>query len=210
YKEEIDSLLTFAGLFSAIVSVYGVDEYTSLTPTPTSEDIARLVLLQIYARSSNISADFGDMDLIKSASMSTTYSALSSSASFNAKVVNILWFSALMLALGAAAVVILVRQWLNFHQESSITTPSQSVRIWHFRHRGLVQWQVPHIITALPTLLQIAVALFLTGMVIKLWPLDQAVATVLAAQLVALWAFFLITTITPLIYTSCPYKSPQA
>ncbi|PCH33017.1 hypothetical protein WOLCODRAFT_58646, partial [Wolfiporia cocos MD-104 SS10] len=206
-KEEIDAFLTFAGLFSAVVSVYSVDEYQSLKSD--TMDASQLILMRISTQLESLAANSGTKDLITPTSTVPAYSELNTSASFNSRVVNILWFSALMLALSAAAIGILVRQWLNYHVGHMTNTPYQSVRIWHFRHRGLVKWQVREIIALLPILLQVALALFLAGMVIKLWPIDEVVANVLAAQLIALSAFYVFTMFIPLIYTRCPYKSPQ-
>ncbi|PCH42418.1 hypothetical protein WOLCODRAFT_51656, partial [Wolfiporia cocos MD-104 SS10] len=214
YKEEIDTLLTFAGLFSAVVSVFSVDEYTTLfsTSAQTTSDAAvtHLILMQISSQLSSLSVNPGYINSTVPAFSTSLASEVTSSASYNSEVVNILWFSSLMLSLGAASIGISARQWLNYHVGHTSNTPIQSVRIWHLRHTAFIKWRIPQIIAILPVLLQIALVLFLVGLVIRLWPLNQVVAHVMAALLAILSAFLIVTAILPTFNTSCPYKSPQA
>lgn len=71
-----------------------------------------------------------------------------------------------------------------------------------------MSWQVPNIIAYLSLPVQVAVALFLTGLLVLLEPLDHSVASTFAAIAGTAMILFILTTILPLVSSHCPYKSP--
>ncbi|OCH92447.1 hypothetical protein OBBRIDRAFT_452542 [Obba rivulosa] len=125
-------------------------------------------------------------------------------------VVNALWFCSLISSLAAASLGIFLKQWLNHYTSPSSSDPRQRARIWHYRHAGLVTWKVVDIMAMLPLLLQIALGLFLAGLVVLLWTLDSTVASLTTTYVALVFFVTLWTTFVPIIAGNCPYKSPQA
>ena len=123
--------------------------------------------------------------------------------------VNILWVISLTLSLLAALFAIAVQQWLRHHLQ---LPPHLSVRtalkLRELRYESLRTWQVPWIISLLPMLLQIAVVLFLVGLLLLLSSLDHAVTTPFIVIVGIGILFFIIATIIPLFNVFCAYKSP--
>ncbi|KAF8589731.1 hypothetical protein K439DRAFT_1300877, partial [Ramaria rubella] len=69
-------------------------------------------------------------------------------------------------------------------------------------------WKVSDIISTLPVLLQLGFALFFVGLDILLWSLDPQIGYFMMFLTILLLGFYVTTTIAPLIYASCPFKTP--
>lgn len=122
---------------------------------------------------------------------------------------NALWFSGLILSLSSASVGIMVKQWLNEYRSGVSGTSRPAARVRQYRLNNLRTWRVEDIIGVIPILLQLALALFLSGMLILLWTLHETVAAI-ASTLVGLLALFtVVTTILPLVNHKCCYLTPQ-
>lgn len=122
---------------------------------------------------------------------------------------NALWFSGLILSLSSASVGIMVKQWLNEYSSGVSGTSRPVARVRQYRLNNLRTWRVEDIIGVIPILLQLALALFLAGMLILLWTLHDTVAAI-ASTLVGLLAVFtMVTTLLPLINHECSYLTPQ-
>ncbi|PBK79457.1 hypothetical protein ARMGADRAFT_950785, partial [Armillaria gallica] len=73
---------------------------------------------------------------------------------------------------------------------------------------GLQEWRVPFIIGFLPVLMGASLGVFLAGMVVFLVPLRLAIASVVGAIAFTAFAGYTITNFLPILYPSCPYKTP--
>ncbi|PBK65207.1 hypothetical protein ARMSODRAFT_892135, partial [Armillaria solidipes] len=160
WRDTIDVLLVFAGLFSAVLTTFVVQ--TSQNMQPDYNEASMFLLFEILkAMASN-----GTQISIPS----TPTSFFSSSRSD--EWLNSLWFVSLTLSLITALVAVLVKQWL--HQYVAIVSDSSArdrARIRHLRYAGLQTWQVPMIIGLLPVLLHVSLALFFAGLAIFLFSL---------------------------------------
>jgi hypothetical protein len=103
--------------------------------------------------------------------------------------VNVCWFVSLLLSLVVALFGIFLKQWMRTYIKwTDITPDREAVALRQFRYRGLETWRLGAILALLPTLLQLSVILFLSGLLIFLWNLDPMVAYVMAVLLTI--AFF--------------------
>ncbi|PCH43521.1 hypothetical protein WOLCODRAFT_153574 [Wolfiporia cocos MD-104 SS10] len=168
WSEELETLLLFAGLFSAVLTAFLVQDYVSLQP-------------QMADSISRPTVD-----------------------------VNSLWFASLIFSLAAASVSLSVKQWLSRYSARVTSIPRQSVRVWHHRQRLFAQWQVAAIISFLPIFLQLALVLFIIGLIELLWTINVTTAAVVTALGGALLLFSAGTAVLPAFIDDCPYKSPQA
>ena len=195
-----------AGLFSTALTAFLVQSYPLLQPDNT--DTVVLALAQISTQLHGFSVSPGFVNSTQPAVFSPQ------DASFTAPGyaiwVNGLWFSSLICTLSASSIAVLVKQWLHQYGQSLSGTSPDVARLRQYRYDSLHKWQVPEIIAALPILLQLALALFLVGLIVLLWQLHPSVAvsaTILSSLLIV---FASATTLLPIFYTDCCYQSPQA
>ncbi|KAK1217079.1 hypothetical protein PQX77_020263, partial [Marasmius sp. AFHP31] len=181
WKEDIDTLLVFTGLFSAVVTAFTVESYQWLSEIP--EDTSVVLLRQLTHWQ------------IHNQTLPTPepFQVLSSDVR-----INTYWFLSLIIALVDALFGLLCKQWLREHRKPTHTrTPSEALALRWLRHESLSKWRVPTILAALPILLELALFLFLAGLLELLWS-RHTVPFALAAVIVGFAVlFYLATTFIP-------------
>ncbi|KAK7062895.1 hypothetical protein VNI00_000392 [Paramarasmius palmivorus] len=224
WKEDIDTLLVFAGLFSAVVTAFVIESYQWLDEDPADTTVA--LLTQISKQLGNTSMPFEDL------SSASTFQASSLSVR-----VNTFWFLSLILSLTSGLFALLGKQWLREHRRDVPTSsPGEALGLRQMRDRSLEIWGVPSFLAALPILLELALLLFFAGVIDLLWSLHRVPFIVVSIAVGVSAGLYLITTILPALtviwgeyvdsrfWTNrkfghirvlplrfvCPYKSPQA
>ncbi|KAK0231796.1 hypothetical protein EDD85DRAFT_775223, partial [Armillaria nabsnona] len=162
YNDDINVLLVFAGLFSAVVSAFVIQSAQSLQPDNTAVSASLLIELVGYQRAASDTS---------SIPLSPFYPAISFSPSTTDVWVNSLWFISLTLSLITALVAVLTKQWLHQYISVISDTPLNQGRIRQCRYMGLEKWHVPVIIGFLPILLHVSLFLFFLGLCIYLFAL---------------------------------------
>jgi hypothetical protein len=91
---------------------------------------------------------------------------------------------------------------------TDVTPDEEAVALRQFRYRNLESWRLAAILALLPTLLQLSVIVFLSGLLVFLSGLDRTVAIVMIV--LTSIAFFLVAAVTflPVVSWTCPYRSP--
>ncbi|KAI0758598.1 hypothetical protein BC629DRAFT_1295748, partial [Irpex lacteus] len=192
-KEDIDTVLVFAGLFSAVLTAFVIESYKRLSPDSASQTLA--VMKQISLQIAN-----------------STYHPLMANTPPQAFqpsntdiCVNALWFASLILSLTTASIGILVKQWLREYLSLHNPSPRARLRIRHYREPELRRWKVFEIAAVLPFLQQLSLALFFVGLCYFSASVHKTVGRT-SLSLVVGWAFFICTvTILPLFFPRCPY-----
>ncbi|THH32247.1 hypothetical protein EUX98_g1952 [Antrodiella citrinella] len=202
WKEDIDTLLVFAGLFSAVLTAFIVEIYKQLQPDPATLTVEILQQISVILVSRDTSQNVTNQDLLPASTASPPPSW--------AIRVNTVWFTALVFSLIAALIGIIAKQWLRGYITGMSTSSRESVRLRQYRHDGLVRWRVAEIIGVLPVLLQIALVLFLYGLLELLWTLDNTVASVVTVVTVISLSFYFSTIVAPAFSPNNPFKSPQS
>ncbi|KAK1216292.1 hypothetical protein PQX77_021079 [Marasmius sp. AFHP31] len=230
WKEDIDTLLVFAGLFSTIVAGFTIESSKWLEESPEDKTVALLV---------QISNQLSNTTIPRPQIFKPSPSAVR---------INTMWFVSLIVALVNALLGLLCRQWLATHSAPMHRRSSEEALALHWlRHQSLKQWRARTFIAFLPVLLKLALFLFLGGLLEMLWTLHP-VPFVFAASIVGIaglvcqattympaidiirqaiqitprirllrdshgstlvWPDVLIRNLPPIEYV-CPYKSPQA
>ncbi|KAI0093777.1 hypothetical protein BDY19DRAFT_274419 [Irpex rosettiformis] len=204
-REDIDTLMTFAGLFSAALTAFLVESYHALLPSVAGET---LQVLRLIARQNLDKNETGPHAAYSDLTLLATSESQVPSLSFNAIViVNALWFGSLLLSLIAASFSMVVKQWLREYLAVNNPSAQARLRVRQFREPSLGNWKVFEIAAALPFLLQLALVLFFAGLCI----FTASVHTVVGATsftLVLAWALCFITvTFLPIFFPHCPYKT---
>ncbi|KZT63801.1 hypothetical protein DAEQUDRAFT_760304 [Daedalea quercina L-15889] len=208
WRNEINSLLIFAGLFAAVITGFGVQYYTILQPpapdynTRTLEIISFQLASLVNQTNDTSGRPFSSATLCSSPDThpAPTYIAA-------------LWFAALVCGLAAASIAISVNQWLNnllTPAGLSGSGPHEQLRVWNLRHETFQRWRLAVFIDIPSVLLQIALILFLAGLVGYLWLLSVKIALPSLVLVALLMVFLLVTTIAPVVLAYTPFISPQS
>ena len=166
-------------------------------------DTANILLAQVYLHLVN-STTTSPPPLEKIACVAE--SSCSFTPSTPARQINYLWFSSLILSLVTASFGMLVKQWLREFLSGNFALGRSHLRLRFFRFLGMVEWRVFKIASLLPLLLQIALALFFTGLCIFATHIDPRLGS-LTTSLVSTWAILLsFILVAPALSPRCPYK----
>ncbi|EIN03708.1 hypothetical protein PUNSTDRAFT_77636, partial [Punctularia strigosozonata HHB-11173 SS5] len=164
YSGDIDSLLIFAGLFSAVLTAFIVDIYKELQPN--SGALSAQLLADISQQLHSISQGH--------ASLPSAALAQSFHSPPHLIAVNSLWFLSLILSLGSALLGLFVKQWLReYILWTSISPIQHAIQLRRYRFEALQRWHVPSIVTLVPGLLQMSALLFVAGLVVLLWQMNR-------------------------------------
>ncbi|KZW01770.1 hypothetical protein EXIGLDRAFT_602548, partial [Exidia glandulosa HHB12029] len=176
----LDTLLIFAGLFSAVSTTFIIDSYKQM-----QIDYAKEAFLLQFATTSG-----------------TPYVAPSDRIDESARAINCLWISSLIASLSTALIAILAKQWLAFYPVSDRENLREWAQLRQYRFDALERWHVPVLIAVVPVLLHLSLMLFLAGLVVFLWDIDTGtmiLAFVLSAATYGLYGF---TTLSPVFWSS--------
>ncbi|KAK0442849.1 hypothetical protein EV421DRAFT_1657727, partial [Armillaria borealis] len=181
-RDNVDVLLVFAGLFSAVVTTFVVQTSQSLQP-----DYAAISASLLY-ESVLVQRAIANGSSVNAIALNPTISFVPATTDVW---MNGLWFTSLFLSLTTALVAVLVKQWLHHHVAFPSGTPRDGV-----------------IMGLLPVLMHLALAIFLVGLVIFLQPLRQTLSWFICAGTGVVYTAYVVATILPIIFPQCPYRTP--
>ncbi|KAK0231497.1 hypothetical protein IW262DRAFT_1261564, partial [Armillaria fumosa] len=198
WRDGLDVLLVFAGLFSAVVTTFVAQTSQSLQVDygeVTTLLLIELINVQRSASNGSLVNDIPPSDLTFRPSTFDSW-------------VNGLWFTSLSLSLTAALFAVLTKQWIHQYLSVPSGTPRDRCHVRQFRYMGLEQWRVGFIIGLLPVLMSTSLAVFLVGLVLFIIPLRVSIASVVGAATFISFSAYIVTNFLPIFYPSCPYKTP--
>ncbi|KAJ8085502.1 hypothetical protein PM082_004320 [Marasmius tenuissimus] len=225
WKEDIDTLLVFAGLFSAVVTAFTIESYQWLSEDPSDQSVAILSHISAQLNNRNISS-FDPPRFTPDPSLVR---------------INAFWFLSLILALVDALFGLMCKQWLReYRRPTNTRTPEQWLSLRCFKSESFERWHVPSFLAALPIILEVALFCFFAGLLELLWTKHKVPFAIAAAVIGFAVLFYAATTLLPgidiirLVFCVhpepgspwipsnermnripemdylCPYKSPQA
>ncbi|KAL1691386.1 hypothetical protein GGG16DRAFT_125025 [Schizophyllum commune] len=187
YREEIDTLMVFAGLFSGVVTAFIIESYKWLLEEP--EDLSAEYLRQILA----LLADTTIPSTIQASGRPTLPDNIVS-------IINGFWFTSLTLSLSSALIGIVSKQWLREYLRDAGRSNQTNLGVRQVKYEGLQEWYVNAVITSIPLLLQVALFVFLAGVNYLLWHLQSQVAGAISAFSLIILVFFIVTTVLPAMF----------
>ncbi|KAK7013679.1 hypothetical protein R3P38DRAFT_3206240 [Favolaschia claudopus] len=198
WKSDMEGLLIFAGLFSAILTAFLIESYKTLTPD--SGDDMKSLLIQISTQLSGI-ANGSSVGLPKAESFVPPTSSL---------VCNLLWFISLGLSLSCALLATLVEEWAqDFKYKTEMrSAPVIRARIFSYLYYGLKRFDMHAIVDIIPLLLHASLILFFTGLVAFLVPVNKAVMISVIIFLGIVVIAYMMLTVFPLFSHQSPYQTP--
>ena len=199
-----------AGLFSAILTAFLVQTYPMLQADGT-DTTNQLIALSVSTQLRTAGTIVSDT-LNKTLTTLTDAVSTSFSPSTATRWINTLFFLSLVFSLAAALFSILAKQWIREYIKwnSPLALPRENVLVRQIRIEAWDDWQVSTVLSSIPILLGLGMVLFLAGVVILLWTLDDIVAKVITIFVSLFVGVFAAFTVMPIFSRRCPYRSPTA
>ncbi|KAF8594113.1 hypothetical protein BDV93DRAFT_580863 [Ceratobasidium sp. AG-I] len=152
WNNMLEVILIFAALFSAISTAFVLESSKDLKPDPAESSAATLLLIsQTLLAMSNPSGIAPAAIPPEPAPFVPTRSAVA---------VNVLWFTSLILSVSVTLVAMLAKEWTHLFMVGRTGMPMEQARKRQKRYDGLKAWKMEGVITALPTLMHLALCEF--------------------------------------------------
>ncbi|KAJ7657735.1 hypothetical protein DFH06DRAFT_990822 [Mycena polygramma] len=198
WKSDMEGLLIFAALFSAILTAFIIESYKSLTPDPS--DLTVQLLGQISQQLAAV-ANGTTFHMTPPTPFQPTVASL---------ICNALWFISLGFSLACALIATLIQQWARdfLHKADMRSAPIIRARVFSFLYYGLRRFQMHTVVEVIPLLLHASLLLFFCGLVAFLIPVNITMTAIAAIVLVIVAASYSTLTLLPLRYLDCPYRTP--
>ncbi|PSR78469.1 hypothetical protein PHLCEN_2v7412 [Hermanssonia centrifuga] len=202
-KEDIDTLLVFAGLFAAVLAPFLVETYQTLAEDPGDTSVA--IQRHMSTQLSSYMMMNGFLNSTVSAYPADDPSFVLPPFSLS---INVLWFASLTLAVVTASFGILVKQWLREYMVIETSRGAKArLRVRQFRVTALDDWKVFDIAAILPLLLQFSLGLFFVGLCFFSWSVHPTIGRTTTSIVSAWGVFFFFAIIAPACSARCPYKT---
>ncbi|KAG8952434.1 hypothetical protein FRC04_004494 [Tulasnella sp. 424] len=192
-SENLDVLLIFAALFSAINTAFISLTMPALSSDPFAETNTLLRLLITRA----------DNNTLVPADLSPAFSPSS-----NSVIANCLLYASLSCSLLAAVGAMMGKEWLQSFDRTGQTGPlEEQGRFRQRKYDGVQRWHLESIIQSLPNLLLLSVMLFFAGVYLFLLAVNKVVAIVVIAFFGGGAVLCGVTIVMGSASPLCPYQS---
>ncbi|KAI0312543.1 hypothetical protein OF83DRAFT_1067010, partial [Amylostereum chailletii] len=211
WKDDMESIMIFAGLFSASLTAFIVESYQNLQPNPAEQTMQ--LANQSVTLLAQISRQLGANGAQTNLSFPDPQSASFSGPTASDVRINIFWFMSLVFSLSAALFATIVQQWVRDYMHHAFQRYSNSLkraRIRQFLHDGADFWGMSVIVNAIPALIHISLFLFFIGLAQFLFELNQSVAIWTTVMMSISAALYIWTMFAPIFDTQSPYQSPAS
>lgn len=195
YQSDMDIVLIFAGLFSAVNTSFIVNQQSNLNPDPFRTTNALLGMLLQTANSSFV-PQF-DQPYAPWQGPSTLVIWIQS-----------LIYASLCASLLAALGAVLGKQWLSNFKRSVRGTIDDRGRQRQMKLDGLRTWHFDSVLEFLPSLLQISLLLFGIALSATMWTMSPTIAIIIITSTTLGFTFYLTIILASLMAADCPFQTP--
>ncbi|KZP12375.1 hypothetical protein FIBSPDRAFT_675442, partial [Athelia psychrophila] len=196
WTEDMNGILIFAGLFSAVVTTFIIESYGGLMPDPNATTVALLQQISLQLASNAVQNPTLTLE-----PFSPTSSALR---------VNAFWILSLCLALTCALAATLVQQWVRHYTQAIQRRPAPHLqaRMRRYLFKGMEKFKMSAVVEGIPTLLHASVCLFFAGLVDFLYQTNLLIAMVALSIIAACGGLYFFMTILPVFHRQSPFRTP--
>ncbi|EKM57088.1 uncharacterized protein PHACADRAFT_208235 [Phanerochaete carnosa HHB-10118-sp] len=191
--EDLNALLILAGLFATILTAF-LASSTGWLQQDYTQVTADLLL--------HISTQLAE-DSPQNAAQLPAFEAATIDIA-----INILWFLSLVLSLASALFGMIVKRWLREYPAWQTESLQEAICLRQIRYKAFLQWKVPLIVALLPGLLEMALVLFMVGIVAMLWTLNSLLAVIISISSAVFLIIAFSVVLIPALFHRCPYRSP--
>ncbi|KAI9435567.1 hypothetical protein H4582DRAFT_1785590, partial [Lactarius indigo] len=208
WKDDMEGIIIFAGLYSASLTAFLVESYKNLAPNPVQENV--YYTQQSVVLLAQISAQLAASGSPVPSAFNTPPQYPDFHAQKSDVRINIYWFMSLVFSLTAALAATLVQQWVRdyMHVFQRYNHPLKRARIRQFLHEGAESWHMAVVVDAIPALIHISLFLFFLGLAEFLFGLNTTTAITTTITIVICAILYLWSVIAPIHDAKSPYQSP--
>ncbi|KAJ3487221.1 hypothetical protein NLI96_g3685 [Meripilus lineatus] len=203
YKDDIDTLLVYTGLFTAIQAAFTIEAYKLLQRDPAETTVRLLAQISQQLNGYRVNPSFVNSTYHSS----TAFLTVSHRPSTYALGANYFWFLSLTLSLITASLAIMVKQWLREYLSNDSLSARARIRVRYFRHQGLIRWGIFDAAQALPEMVLFSLQAFLAGLFCFVFEYDGAIAKMLVCIIALWWTLNIFFSYAPYFSARCPYKT---
>ncbi|KAG1785817.1 uncharacterized protein HD556DRAFT_1279221 [Suillus plorans] len=198
YATDMDIVLIFSGLFSAVSTSFIVAMEPNLSPDPS--DTTNALLKQLVQIGLGNLAEAGSTPVDPTSAWSLTAPTLW---------IQTIAYASLSTSLLAAFGAVLGKQWLGYYKSNRYGRGSQEERGKRRQEKfdGLVTWYFDAVVQLFPVLLQISLLLFGIALGANLWYEQASIAWVIIGTTVFGFLFYSLTVMACLISPACPFQT---
>ncbi|KAG9027754.1 hypothetical protein FRB95_007413 [Tulasnella sp. JGI-2019a] len=192
-SDNLDVLLIFAGLFSAVNTAFIVLTIADLSAPPAYQTNALLTLILMGANSSTLTTNDLNPPFVPSRD------AIRQNSEF---------FASLCSSVLAAAGAMLGKQWLRTYERTGqIGSHEKQAELRTRKWLRLEAWGLRAVVEALPTILLLSVGLFFLALADYLWAKKSPVAIVVIAFMTVGTALYGFMVVAAAIDVYCPFQT---
>ncbi|KAG2053058.1 hypothetical protein BDR06DRAFT_886714 [Suillus hirtellus] len=201
YTTDMDIVLIFSGLFSAVSTGFIVAMESNLNPNPS--DTTNALLKQIVQIGLGNLADAGTAPVDPGSTWSPSALAVR---------IQMIAYASLSMSLLAAFGAVLGRQWLGYYKSNRYGRGSEEERGKRRQEKfdGIVTWYFDAVVQTFPVILQISLLLFGIALGANMWYDQRSIAWVIIATTVFGFLFYCLTVMACLISPACPFQTPTS
>ncbi|KAG1812414.1 uncharacterized protein BJ212DRAFT_1518746 [Suillus subaureus] len=196
YQSDMDIVLIFAGLFSAVNTSFIVNMQANLSPDPMNTTNVLLGMLLQAANPSFIPQSNLPYAPWQGPSTSVIW-------------VQSLIYASLCASLLAALGAVLGKQWLSNFKRSSRGTIDDRGRQRQTKLDGLRTWHFDAVLQFLPSLLQISLLLFGVALSASMWTMSTTIATIIITSTTLGFTFYLTIVLASLMACGLPFPDTR-
>ncbi|KAH9045186.1 hypothetical protein EDB85DRAFT_5286 [Lactarius pseudohatsudake] len=206
-KDDMGSVLIFAGLFSAALMSFVIDKMHDLDTTDPARQMVYyqnqtvVLLAQI---STQISTQIPNSPIpipIPKYDFHPTSSDVR---------VNAFWFMSLVFSISAALLATLVQQWVRdyMHVFQRYSNPLKSARLRQYLYEGAEGWYMPLVAESVPGLVHVSLFLFFVGLCDSLFALNTTIGIATIVPIAICGLLYVLTMFAPIIDPQSPFQTP--
>ncbi|KAH9076962.1 hypothetical protein EDB83DRAFT_1659593 [Lactarius deliciosus] len=207
-KDDMGSVLIFAGLFSVSLISFIVDKIHDLQVDPAKQ--------MVYYQQQNVAL---------LAQISTQVSSIAPQVSIpptppqpypdfkpsSSDVrVNAFWFMSLVFSISAALLATLVQQWVRdyMHVFQRYSNPLKSARLRQYLYEGAEGWYMPMVAEAVPGLIHVSLFLFFVGLCDSLFSLNTTIGITTIVPIATCGLLYVLSVFAPIMDPQSPFQTP--
>ncbi|KAF7361260.1 hypothetical protein MSAN_01158300 [Mycena sanguinolenta] len=203
WRSNANGVLIFAGLFSAILTAFIIENLQ-----PEMDSLSLACIAQSAANATNSIPASVHPNVLPCAKFGKALAGSPTSGSSLA--CNILWFFSLGFSLTSALAATLVEQWARdfISRTERLSNPVKRARIFAYLYYGLRRFNMHRLVAAIPLLLHLSLLFFFAGLIVFLAPVNTTVAGVAAVPIAIILLLYGYMTVLPLLVLDCPCLTP--
>ncbi|KAF5343911.1 hypothetical protein D9758_012115 [Tetrapyrgos nigripes] len=198
WKNDMEGMLLFSALYSAILAAFIIESYKNLQPDPTANTVILLTQIaqQLSLASNGASPQFEGLPPFQPPAASLFC--------------NTMWFLSLTFALTCSLLATFVQQWTRdfIHKTSMRPSPVRHARVLAFAYLGMKEFGMHTFVDMVPMLLHISLFLFFAGLIGFLFEVNRPLTYVMACVSFPVLASYVTLSLLPLLNPASPYRTP--